>query len=76
MKKTIYEQAVELMDQTEIDFYQSDLYLKRTETSQRLVDEYKFKGNVKIFTSQIDKRFWYEIPFGYDPYWKARNPKK
>lgn len=69
MKKSIYRQAVEQMDQNDIDFHQSDLYLKVTQASERLVSEYEFKQNVKRFTSNIDKKQWFDIPFAFDPCW-------
>ena len=68
--KTLYEQAVERMNKDEIRYHESDLYLKVTPVSLALIDKYEFRSNVTRFTSQIDRRLWFEIPFAYDPYWK------
>lgn len=69
MDKSIHQKAVEQMQPNEIDNHQSDLYLKVTDVSKKLVDEYKFKNNVKTFRSGIVHCQWYDIPFAYDPFW-------
>ena len=61
----IHELAVEQMKPEEIDHHCSDLYLKVTPVSKKLVDEYDFKQNVQIFKDQIDHVPWYDIPFAY-----------
>ncbi len=68
--KTLYETAVELMNKDEISHHESDLYLKITPVSLELVGNHEFGCNVTRFTSKIDGRLWFEIPFAYDPYWK------
>ena len=65
----IYTKAVELMQGNEIDHHQSDLYLKVTPVSQELVKNYEFKSNVKRFYCRLDKSSWFDIPFGYTPFW-------
>lgn len=68
--KTLYEQAVELMDKDEISHHESDLYLKVTPVSLPLIDKYEFGSKVTRFISQIDGGLWFEIPFAHDPYWE------
>lgn len=67
--ESIYQQAKEQMNETEIDHHLSDLYLKVTDVSRKLISEYEYRKLVKNFTSHIDKQSWYEIPFAFDPYW-------
>jgi hypothetical protein len=66
--ETIYQKAVRLMQPEEIGSHESDLHLKVTEVSQRLVDDYKFKTIVERFISQIDGTAWFDIPFAFDPF--------
>ena len=65
----IYQKAVESMQGNEIDHHQSDLYLKVTPVSEVLVKNYEFKNNVKRFYCRLDKSSWFDIPFGYTPFW-------
>jgi hypothetical protein len=53
----------------EIGSHESDLYVPVTEETTAIVNAYEFKGNVTRFTSQIDKKPWYDIPFAYEPHW-------
>ena len=68
--KNIYEEAVKRIPKNEIDHHYSDLYLKVTPTSRKLVDEYEWRGNVTTFRDQIEGKLWYEIPFAFTPYWE------
>ena len=65
---TIYQKAIKSMPENEIAHWCSDLYLKKTETSSRLVSEYEFSNMVTTFIA-IDSTLWYDIPFAYDPFW-------
>lgn len=51
----------------------SDLYLPVNDKTRKLILEYKYKQNVTIFISRIDKKLWYDVPFAYDIYWKKKN---
>ncbi|MEE9366700.1 MAG: hypothetical protein V3W44_08445 [Dehalococcoidales bacterium] len=57
---------------TEISSHCSDLYVPVTEETTKIVAEYKFKGNVTRFRSQVDGKPWFDIPFAYTPYWENR----
>ena len=76
MKKTIYERALELLRPEEISHHESDLYLKKNHISEMLVDECAFSKSISVFISQTDKQIWYDIPFGYDPFWNEKNTKE
>lgn len=67
--KSIYQSAVELIDAKDIDHHESDLYLRKNEVSQQLVEQYENKDYVLTFIDEIDGQWWYEIPFAYEPYW-------
>lgn len=67
----IYERAFKEMKLDEIDHHYSDLYLKVTPVSKRLVSEYEFKNQVETFRSIRPKdagSLWYDIPFAFP--WK------
>jgi hypothetical protein len=68
--KTIYEKCKKAGLQ--MDSHESDLYVIKNEVSEKIVSEYEHKENVKVFTSQIDKKAWYDIPFAYDPFWDKK----
>ena len=68
--KNIYEEAVKRMPENEIDHHYSDLYLKVTPISKKLVGQYEWRQNVTTFRSQISRERWYEIPFAFTPYWE------
>lgn len=61
----IYEEALKVMKPSEISHWCSDLYLKVTPESKKLVEDYAWKQNVKVFSDAIDHVPWYEIPFAY-----------
>jgi hypothetical protein len=68
--KSIYEQAIELG--LDIKHHETDLYLKDTPETRKLLKDYEFKVNVTSFVSQIDECFWFDIPFAYDPIWNKK----
>lgn len=45
----------------------SDLYLRVTSESRKLIDQYDFESNVTTFIDQIEGRLWYDVPFAF-PY--------
>ena len=56
----------------DMDHHESDFYVKKTSISTKVIENYKFKNQVKTFRSQIDKKTWYDIPFAYDPFWEEK----
>ena len=67
----IYELAKEQMNEKDISHWQSDLYLCKNAISEKLVSEYEYKQNVKIFIDNIDHVKWYEVPFAYTPHYEG-----
>lgn len=72
---TIYEKAIATLPADCIDHHESDLYIKRTPASKRLIDEYKYSRSVETFCSPIDNCIWFDVPFAYDPYWNQKTNK-
>lgn len=75
MKKSIYRQALERLPKTDIDHYESDLYLRKSPASVALIANYEYKNIVSWFKDAIENGIWYEIPFAYDPFWENRGMK-
>ena len=67
---TIYDQM--LAAGVQINNHESDLYVPVTPETTAIVNGYKFKSNVTRFTSNIDKKQWYDIPFAYSPFWQNK----
>lgn len=53
------------------DSHASDLYIPVTDQTKAMIDGYEFKCNVTQFTSQIDGKRWFDIPFAYLPAWPS-----
>lgn len=51
-----------------IDHHASDLYLKVTPETTRIIDQLEYKSMITTFTDNIDNELWYDIPFCYSPY--------
>jgi hypothetical protein len=62
----------------EIGSHYSDLYVKATPDSSRIIAEYRKSSkigavaNVTVFKNQISGEPWYDISFHYDPFWAAK----
>lgn len=63
----IHAEAVAILPASDIDHHGSDLYLKWSLASHKLVDRLTTKSLVESFTSQKDGARWYDLPFCYDP---------
>ena len=56
-----------------LDNHESDLYVKVTPESQKIVNDYEFKSNVTKFHSQIEgEGMYFDIPFAFDPFWDKK----
>jgi hypothetical protein len=58
-----------------IDSHESDLYVEATPTAEKIITEFIGAGLVSgatHFTSAIDGKRWADIPFAFEPFWKAR----
>jgi hypothetical protein len=52
-----------------VDNHESDLYVPCTQETEKLIEDYECKVNVSRFTSQVDGKRWFDVPFGYIPFW-------
>ena len=50
--------------------HESDLYVPQTDETNALIKLYDLRG-VTQFRNQVDGEWWYDIPFGYLPWWEA-----
>lgn len=66
---SIYEAALKALPPEDIDHHETDLYLRVSKASKRLVSEYAYRQNVTTFKDNIEGRLWYDIPFAYTPAW-------
>ena len=72
---TLYERLVKVLTPEQIDHWQSDLYVKVTPESKKIVEEFRNLEDASkritatTFKDQINNELWYEIAFAYDPYW-------
>ncbi len=55
------------------DNHESDLYLKDSEITRALLRVAHV--DAKAFVSNVDGRMWWEIPFAFSPWWRARQSK-
>ena len=65
--RSLYQQM--LVAEVPVDSHESDLYVKVTPESTRIIEEADLQSAPTTFTSPMDGEPWYEIPFGYDPFW-------
>lgn len=68
--ESVYQKLIKVMKTNEVSHHESDLYVKVTDVSSNIINEYKFKRNVSTFISQLTGSPWYEIPFAYDPFYE------
>ena len=73
---SLYERAVQALPASDIDHHASDLYLKVTPESERILREWieengyqnAARGLVTRFRCPLDGCMWLDIPFQYEPY--------
>lgn len=57
----------------EIDHHYSDLYVKVSFKSKKILEEYQKNSGVRcfveIFKANDGSGYWYDIAFAYDPFW-------
>ena len=71
--RSLYQQL--LAAGVELDNHESDLYVKVTPESTRILEEAGIAvdgHNASVFTSQTDGQQWYDLPFKYEPFWRAK----
>ena len=70
---TLYEKALAALPPRDIAHHQSDLYLRISPESRKLVAEFKQEygpAAVSTFLDALDRDMWYDIAFQYTPYWQ------
>jgi hypothetical protein len=65
---TLFEKIKEL--KIEYDNHESDLYIPATEQTIDLIHEFGLMHTTTKFRSNIDQKFWFDVPFQYTPYWE------
>lgn len=61
----------------EIDSYESDLYVRDTETARTVISDWVHAGKLNwksysYFTCRRTNTQWIDIPFAYDPFWEQK----
>jgi len=60
----------------EVDSHESDLYVKETLDAERVLTVYEtetgHRWSRSYFMNRIDGKRWIELPFAFEPFWKAR----
>ena len=60
----LYQMVIEQMDKKDIDYRESDLYIRKNNISTKLLRRYEFFENVTQFRDNIENTMWYEVPCG------------
>ena len=54
-----------------VESHASDLYVPDTPQVREILQRFgRNPGTVLSFTSQIDGKRWFDIPFAHDPFWE------
>lgn len=65
---TLYREMIEAGVET--DSHESDLYVLATPEAREILARHPTEAkNARGFVSAVDKRFWIDIPFAYEPFW-------
>lgn len=70
--ENICELAMKLLPAEDIDHHATDLYIRKTPESEKLINKMKNKSLLSTFIDNIDHVVWYELPFCYTPEWEER----
>lgn len=70
----IYAEAVKVLPPEDIEHHGSDLYIRITPESRKLIDQFQYKRLMgsclfNTFTSYDGSR-WYDLAFCYSPYYE------
>ena len=69
----VYAVAIATLPARDIDFHNSDLYLKRTPEADAIIARLENKVLLSTFRDP-DGVAWYDLPFCFIPFWE--NPRK
>lgn len=75
-KKSLYQCFLDSgIPPEEIDHHYSDLYVKVSIKSKRILEDYQKNSGVRcfagVFKANDGSGYWYDIAFAYDPFWEA-----
>jgi hypothetical protein len=51
-----------------VETHASDLWVPISDASRAIVEKYEYFQNVTVFWSERDQDFFYDVPFGFAPY--------
>lgn len=61
--KELYDKIIKEVPREQIDHHCSDLYVKVTFQTSKIISNYENYEMVSIFKDNIDNEKWYDIPF-------------
>lgn len=64
---TVHEIAALLLPSDHIDHHASDLYIKVTAQSKKIIERLQPKSLLSKFIDNIERVYWYDLPFCYNP---------
>ncbi len=70
---SLYERLVEAGCET--DHHETDLYVRMTDQADLIITQFEAAGGIvskSTFFSADDGSAWYDLPFAFDPAWKAK----
>jgi len=70
--ENICELALKLLPSEDIDHHETDLYIRKTPESTKLINRLNNKALLSTFIDNIDHVTWYELPFCYSPEWERK----
>jgi hypothetical protein len=59
----------------EMENHESDLYVKVTTQTTKILVRYAYWANVRSFKDAAGQA-WYDIPFAYKPFWETKKRMK
>ena len=61
----IYTAATKFMDKWDIAHWQHDLFLRKNETSAKIISKFVQRESVGEFVDEVDGDVWFKVFFGY-----------
>lgn len=56
-----------------LDSHESDLYVEASAVATTILKRFPTQWeNTRSFTSEIDGRLWFDVPFAFEPFWTRR----
>ena len=65
------------MTEADFDGHETDLYVRATPISKQFLEnEYEYASLVTKFVDNIDKAYWYDVPFANVAAWEQKLGRK